>query len=140
MAGHHGLLLDNADWLIEQHQFPPAVMLAHVAVEVYVEYAFTTLFVRAFGPLDDGWDEALPGRTFMDKASRKLWKLMTGHEVTEDKEVWRRYVKAVEYRNVLAHTGHRWPTPEQASESVGAVRAFISHLELTMEPIRAGMV
>jgi len=135
-VSHHNDLLSNAEWLHEQHQFHGALLLAHVALEVYVDYAFLELFLGAFGALDDDWSEAVPARTFKDRGTRVLWRLMTGGDVTtEPASVWKPYSAAVEIRNAVAH-GAKWPTAEEARASIDAVGAFIAQREVVMAPIR----
>ncbi len=67
MGSYHEDLLRNAEWLHEQDQVHAALLLAHIAVEVYASYAFLYLFRRAFGELDDDWSHAMPARTFLDR-------------------------------------------------------------------------
>lgn len=132
---HHDLLLVNAEWLHGQNQFHGSTLLAHVAVEVFADNAFLVLFFRAFGELEDDWSEPLPARTFMDKGTRVLWRMLTGQDPAADKSVWKPYAAAVEVRNKVAH-GAKWPVPEESRTSIDAVRAFIAHLDLAVAPVR----
>jgi hypothetical protein len=134
---HWELLLRSAEYLNdEQHQPTAAVLLAHAAAEMYVHWAFLTLFVRAFGPQDDDWEEALPGRTFKDKRTRVLWRLLTDNDVSKPMEVWKPYSESVELRNRTAHAG-KSPTEAEARATIHAVHTFLEHLENTVRPIRA---
>lgn len=137
MGSHHEDLLRNAAWLNEQDQVHAALLLAHVAVEVYASYAFLFLFRRAFGELDDAWGHAVPARTFLDRPTQVLWRMLTGGDVvTEPKSVWTPYKAAVEIRNKVAH-GAKWPTADEAHASITAVRAFIDQREVLLVPLRA---
>jgi hypothetical protein len=137
VPGHHEALLGNAEWLIEQHQYAAAILLSHSAMEMYVLSAYTTLYVRAFGPLEDGWEDAVVDRSLMSRAGRATWSLMSaGHRL--EGEVYKRYRKAVEQRNRVAHNA-MWPGIEAARESVEAVREMIGWLELSVAPIRASL-
>lgn len=136
VSTYHDDLLGNAEWLHSEHQFHAALLLAHVALEVYVEDAFLDLFLLHFGELDDDWVTAVPSRTLKDKGTRVLWRLMTGDRVADNKEVWTPYSDAVEVRNRVAHAG-KWPTAEEAQASIDAVRAFIAEREKVMMDVRA---
>src|SRR4051794_27874164 len=86
-AGHHFL----------------AVVMAQAAVEAVVESAFGALFAINLPRSLTTMHELLPDRTFQAKGTRMLWQELTDNNITEDKDLWKPYVKHVERRNPAAH-------------------------------------
>lgn len=132
---YHEALLDDADTLQEDGQQHGALLLAHVAAEVYLGEAFPWLFFHSFKRLGEDWEKAVPSLSLLEKSTRVLWWHLTGHSVTDNKEVWKPYDAAVQVRNEVAHAGH-WPTADEARTSIDAVRALIAELDPVVAPIR----
>lgn len=130
-------MYDNARWQISKHQYAAGVLLAQVAVEMGALDAFTSLLVRAEGPVDDAILRArLPDLSFMEEETRRLWTLLTGgHRVTRPQEppVWANYHRHVEYRNSIAH-GKTWGDTAGYASVVAAGR-FILRLDDQMRQV-----
>lgn len=132
----------NAWWLLEERQFPAAVLIAQVSVEMAARSAFMVLLVRRHGPMDDAKERQFgpPDYSFMAEATRRLWTGLTGGDsLTTPKETWKPYHAHVEFRNQIAH-GVRWGDGNggrDAYHSVLAAYAFMHRLSATMEPIEA---
>jgi DNA-binding XRE family transcriptional regulator/HEPN domain-containing protein len=117
-AGHHFL----------------AVVTAQAAVEAVAQTVFTTLFGLNVPRSLQTMNELLPDRSFMAKGTKMLWQELTGESITEDKEIWKPYVKHVERRNPAAHGSiFGFPTgepisKEDAEASIEAARAMTTYL------------
>ena len=122
-AGHHFL----------------AVVTAQAAVEAVAQSVFTALFSINLPRSLRTMNELLPDRSFMAKGTRMLWEELAGESITEDKNLWRPYVRHVERRNPAAHgLIHGFPTGEpigadDAKESIAAAHAMTEYLLRTFE-------
>lgn len=129
-AGHHFL----------------AVVTAQAAVEAVVELAFTSLFGLNLPRSLETMHKLLPDRSFMDRGTRMLWQELTGDKITDEKDLWKPYIKHIKRRNPAAH-GSIFGFPngdpigeDDARRSVDAAHAMTSHVLGVMNGVWEGWV
>lgn len=132
----------EALWQWQEKHYAAAILLSQVAVEMGARNAFTSLLVRRDGHVDDAiMKRCVPGFSFIEEDTRRLWTSLTGDSVTcAPKDVWKAYDAHVVRRNRIAH-GLAWGDANggrDAFDSWSAAGAFIGRLDATMKRGDAG--
>jgi hypothetical protein len=129
-------LLVLAEGQVAAGHFGAAVVIAQTVIEASVEFAFGLLFFLNVPRSAATMQALLPDHTFMNRATRTLWKDLTYDDITEPREEWKAYQKHIERRNKAAHgkVFFGWDpdedvTEEQAKASLQAVRAIRDHID-----------
>ncbi len=125
---HYRKLLDTANRLASEGQYEAAVVVAHMACEVYTEQLVTGLFkAKGLDFLEDPISEFVSSYNLSNKRIRTLYTALSGDPV-QNQPFWLRFVELGELRNAAVHRGARL-RKEDVLLGCSAAGEFLSHLE-----------
>ncbi len=120
-------LLRTAKRLMEEGQFSIAVVVAHMACEIAVEYALGEAFkARKIGDLEQAVQAFLSGYNLANEKIRDLYLAMTGDKLQEE-EFWQSFVESAKRRNCIVHGG-LIASKSDAEKSLEATSKLVAHL------------
>ena len=125
------VLLTSAVRLGEEGFNEAAIVTAQTACEVYVETVLTAAIRRTEGSerLIAALEMLQPRPYSLNNDRvRGLYELFSGHRIDTRGAVWSRFKEHVKRRHEIVHGG-RAATPEEASDSITAVRELVSHMQ-----------
>jgi len=131
------LLIDAGGLLPE---IGPAILLAYTALEVRIASA-ADILAEARGINADLWSWFTDKRPFLvqpetEEFAKHLFRMLGGHSLAEEEQLWRIFVRLRKARNSFAHEGtaldldtHAPLTLGQAAQLVGGARQIVDWID-----------
>jgi hypothetical protein len=125
-------ILASARQLINDGHYQAAVLVAHMACEVFIGQVIVALMKREGWPDPEGWAEDYrEGFSFLNPLIRERYVELSKDSITDTFARWREYDQHVQLRNRVAHRGAR-VTASEATMVCEVAEALATHMRATL--------
>ena len=132
---YHKALLKTANRLLEDHQPAVALIVAHMACEIYAEQVMAQAFKkRGAADLEDAVTDLLSSNNLANDRVRRLYTALTDDQI-QDTPFWKDFKESATLRNQAIHHGARI-SPEQARTSCEVAGKIVTHLDSVTKRLR----
>jgi hypothetical protein len=125
---YHRTLLESADRLLSQNEPAAALVMAHMACEIYTEQVIVLAFQkRGFAELQDSVMDLFSTHSLANDRLRKLYLALTRDPIAQT-SFWSRFKASSQLRNEAVHHGAR-VSVDQARDACAVAREFVAHVD-----------